>query len=83
MKIVVDSGNGIPAPRPRPSCALGCEVIELYSEVDGDLPNHHPDPSKPENPADLIRSVKATGAELAWPSTATVTASASSRSTAT
>jgi phosphomannomutase len=44
--------------------ALGCEVIELYSEVDGDFPNHHPDPSKPENLADLIRTVKSSGAEL-------------------
>jgi phosphomannomutase len=65
MKIVVDSGNGIPgASAPGILRALGCEVIELYSEVDGDFPNHHPDPSKPENLADLIRTVKATGAEL-------------------
>jgi phosphomannomutase len=39
-------------------------VIELYSEVDGDFPNHHPDPSKPENLQDLIRAVQATDAEL-------------------
>ena len=65
MKIVVDSGNGIPgASAPGILRALGCEVIELYSEVDGDFPNHHPDPSKPENLVDLIRTVKATGAEL-------------------
>jgi phosphomannomutase len=65
MKIVVDSGNGIPgASAPGILRALGCEVIELYSEVDGDFPNHHPDPSKPENLADLIRTVKATGAEI-------------------
>ncbi len=65
MKIVVDSGNGIPgASAPGILRALGCEVIELYSEVDGDFPNHHPDPSKPENLEDLIRTVKATGAEL-------------------
>lgn len=65
MKIVVDSGNGIPgASAPAILRRLGCEVIELYSEVDGDFPNHHPDPSKPENLADLIRTVKATGAEL-------------------
>ena len=55
MKIVVDSGNGIAgASAPGILRALGCEVIELYSEVDGDFPNHHPDPSKPENLADLI-----------------------------
>ncbi len=65
MKIVVDSGNGIPgATAPAILCALGCEVIDLYSTVDGDFPNHHPDPSKPENLADLIKVVHATGAEL-------------------
>ena len=65
MKIVVDSGNGIPgASAPGILRALGCDVTELYSEVDGDFPNHHPDPSKPENLADLIATVKSTGAEL-------------------
>ena len=65
MKIVVDSGNGIPgASSPAILRALGCEVIDLYSKVDGDFPNHHPDPSKPENLADLIKVVHATGAEL-------------------
>ncbi len=65
MKIVVDSGNGIPgASAPAILRALGCEVIDLYSTVDGDFPNHHPDPSKPENLADLIKVVHATGAEL-------------------
>ena len=65
MKIVVDSGNGIPgASAPGILRALGCEVIELYSEVDGDFPNHHPDPSKPENLAELIATVRDTGAEL-------------------
>ncbi|MFZ5520554.1 MAG: phosphomannomutase/phosphoglucomutase [Pseudomonadota bacterium] len=65
MKIVVDSGNGIPgASAPGILRALGCEVTELYSEVDGDFPNHHPDPSKPENLQDLVRTVQQTGAEL-------------------
>jgi phosphomannomutase len=65
MKIVVDSGNGIPgASAPGILRALGCDVVELYSEVNGDFPNHHPDPSKPENLADLIRTVKKTGAEI-------------------
>ncbi len=65
LKIVVDSGNGIPgASAPGILRALGCDVTELYSEVDGDFPNHHPDPSKPENLADLIRTVQETGAEL-------------------
>jgi phosphomannomutase len=44
--------------------SLGCEVTELYSQVDGDFPNHHPDPSKPENLADLIRTVQSTDAEI-------------------
>ena len=65
MKIVVDSGNGIPgASAPGILRAMGCEVTELYSEVDGDFPNHHPDPSKPENLADLIRTVQETDSEL-------------------
>ncbi|MBA3623943.1 MAG: phosphomannomutase/phosphoglucomutase [Methylibium sp.] len=65
MKVVVDCGNGIPgASAPGILRALGCEVVELYSEVDGDFPNHHPDPSKPENLVDLIQTVKQTGAEL-------------------
>jgi len=65
MKIVVDSGNGIPgASAPGILRALGCDVTELYSEVDGDFPNHHPDPSKPENLADLIRTVQTTDAEI-------------------
>ena len=65
MKIVVDSGNGIPgASAPGILKAMGNEVIDLYSAVDGDFPNHHPDPSKPENLADLIKVVHATGAEL-------------------
>ena len=65
MKIVVDSGNGIPgASAPAILRALGCGVRELYSEVDGNFPNHHPDPSKPENLAELIETVRSTDAEL-------------------
>jgi phosphomannomutase len=65
MKIVVDCGNGIAgASAPGVLRALGCDVTELYSEVDGDFPNHHPDPSKPENLAELIATVGRTGAEL-------------------
>jgi len=65
MKIVVDSGNGIPgASAPGILRRLGCDVVELYSEVDGDFPNHHPDPSKPENLVDLIAAVAQHGAEL-------------------
>jgi phosphomannomutase len=65
MKIVVDSGNGIPgASAPGVLRALGCTVDEMYSEVNGDFPNHHPDPSKPENLAELIQRVKSTDSEL-------------------
>ncbi|MGZ5891907.1 MAG: phosphomannomutase/phosphoglucomutase [Caldimonas sp.] len=65
MRVVVDSGNGIAgASGPAVLRALGCKVEELYSEVDGDFPNHHPDPSKPENLADLIAAVAAGEAEI-------------------
>ena len=65
MKIVIDSGNGVAgASAPDIFRALGCEVVELFSEVDGNFPNHHPDPSKPENLRDLISALKTTGAEL-------------------
>jgi phosphomannomutase len=67
MKIVVDSGNGIAgATAPDIFRKLGCEVIELFSEVDGNFPNHHPDPSKPENLQDLIRALRETDAELGF-----------------
>ena len=59
VKIVVDSGNGIAgATAPAIFRALGCEVTELFSEVDGNFPNHHPDPSKPENLKDLIAALQ-------------------------
>jgi phosphomannomutase len=65
MKIVVDSGNGVAgASAPGILRAIGCEVTELYSEVDGNFPNHHPDPSKPENLRDLITALQASDAEL-------------------
>jgi phosphomannomutase len=65
MKVVVDCGNGIAgASAPALLRALGCEVVALFEEVDGHFPNHHPDPSKPENLRDLIAAVAAHGAEL-------------------
>jgi phosphomannomutase len=65
LKIVVDSGNGVAgASAPGIFRALGCEVIELFSEVDGNFPNHHPDPSKPENLRDLMAELASTGADL-------------------
>jgi phosphomannomutase len=65
MRVVVDCGNGVTgASAPALLRALGCEVTVLYGEVDGTFPNHHPDPSKPENLRDLIEAVQRTGAEL-------------------
>jgi phosphomannomutase len=65
LKIVVDSGNGVAgASAPAILRAIGCEVTELFSEVDGNFPNHHPDPSKPENLRDLIAALKAGDADL-------------------
>jgi phosphomannomutase len=67
LRIVVDSGNGIPgATSPAVLRALGNDVIELYSDVDGNFPNHHPDPSRPENLAELIETVKSSGADLGF-----------------
>ena len=65
LKLVVDCGNGIPgAVAPQVLEGIGCDVIPLYCEVDGNFPNHHPDPSDPHNLEDLILSVKQTGADL-------------------
>lgn len=65
MKVVIDCGNGVAgAVAPELFQALGCEIIPLFCEVDGNFPNHHPDPSKPENLADVIRTLKETDAEL-------------------
>ncbi|MFC0591664.1 phosphomannomutase/phosphoglucomutase [Ottowia pentelensis] len=65
MKIVVDCGNGVAgASAPAVFRALGCEVVELFTEVDGRFPNHHPDPSKPDNLRDVIRVLQHTDAEL-------------------
>jgi len=65
MKIVVDCGNGVAGGiAPELFRRLGCEVVELFCEVDGSFPNHHPDPSKPENLQDVIRALRDTDAEL-------------------
>jgi len=65
LKVVVDAGNGIAGELgPMLIEELGCEVIPLYCDVDGDFPNHHPDPGKPANLVDLIERVKAEGADL-------------------
>jgi phosphomannomutase/phosphoglucomutase len=65
MRIAVDCGNGVAGmAAPQLYRRLGCEVQELYCEVDGRFPNHHPDPSRPENLADLIAAVEEGGHEL-------------------
>jgi phosphomannomutase/phosphoglucomutase len=65
MKIVVDCGNGVAgAIAPDLFRQIGCEVVELFCEVDGNFPNHHPDPSKPENLEDVRRALRETDAEL-------------------
>lgn len=65
LKVVVDCGNGIPgAIAPQVLAGIGCDIIPLYCDVDGNFPNHHPDPSEPRNLEDLILAVKQTGADL-------------------
>lgn len=65
LKIVVDCGNAVPGKIvPDILRALGHDVVELFCEVDGDFPNHHPDPSQPENLSDLIAMVVHEQADL-------------------
>lgn len=65
IRIAVDCGNGVPgAFAPGLYRRLGCEVTELFCEVDGTFPNHHPDPSVPENLQQLIHTLKTTDAEI-------------------
>ena len=65
IKVVIDCGNGAAGcVAPKLYNNLGCEVIELYSEVDGSFPNHHPDPGKTENLKELVSKVKSTKADL-------------------
>ncbi len=65
LKVVVDCGNGAAGViAPQLIEALNCEVIPLFCEVDGNFPNHHPDPGKPENLVDLIAKVKETKADI-------------------
>lgn len=65
LKVVIDCGNGAAgAVAPQLMKELGCDVVELFCEVDGNFPNHHPDPSKPENLKDLIAAVKEQQADI-------------------
>ena len=65
IKVVVDCGNGVAGEAaPMLLSTLGCEVVPLYCDIDGHFPNHHPDPSKPENLQNLIDKVREEKAEL-------------------
>ena len=65
LRVVTDCGNGVAGVlAPQLLRELGCEVIELFTEVDGNFPNHHPDPSVLENMADLICAVDEYDADL-------------------
>lgn len=65
LKVVVDCGNGVAgAIAPTLFKKLGCDVIEMFCEVDGTFPNHHPDPSQPDNLQDVINAVKSHKADL-------------------
>lgn len=67
MKIIVDAGNGVAGElAPKLFKALGCEVTELYCEIDGNFPNHHPDPSQPETLTELIDIVKTEKADVGF-----------------
>ncbi|MCH7892502.1 MAG: hypothetical protein IH921_13455, partial [Gemmatimonadetes bacterium] len=59
LKVVVDAGNGTSSDlSPEVYRELGCEVIELFCEMDGSFPNHHPDPTVEENLRDLVAAVR-------------------------
>ena len=65
MKVCLDCGNGVGGViAPQAFKLLGLEVIELYSEVNGNFPNHHPDPSNPKNLEDLQKKVLDTNSDL-------------------
>lgn len=65
LKIAIDCGNGVPgAFAPKLFQKLGCTVTPLFCEVDGHFPNHHPDPSQPDNLVDLINLLKTSDAEI-------------------
>ncbi len=67
LKLTVDCGNGVPGAFAGTLYrALGCEVEELFCEVDGNFPNHHPDPSVPENLTDLISNLIDGNSELGF-----------------
>ena len=65
LKVVVDAGNGVAGDLAVATLeALGCEVVPLFCEPDGSFPNHHPDPSQPDNLASLMLEVQAQDADI-------------------
>lgn len=65
LKVVIDAGNGVTGEiAPKLFEELGCEIIPLYCDIDGNFPNHHPDPTVAENMQDLIAKVREEGADL-------------------
>jgi len=65
MRVAVDCGNGVAGElAPQLLKRLGCQVTELFCKIDGTFPNHHPDPSKPENLEDLITEIKKGGYDV-------------------
>lgn len=67
LKIAIDCGNGVAGEMaPKLFKALGCEITEMYCEIDGNFPNHHPDPSQPETLTDLIKTVTTGGYDVGF-----------------
>lgn len=67
IKVVIDAGNGATGHiAPKLFAALGCDVTAIFCDVDGHFPNHHPDPSQPENLIDIIAKVKSTHADVGF-----------------
>jgi phosphomannomutase / phosphoglucomutase len=65
LRVIVDAGNGVAGEMaPQLLRRLGCDVTEMFCDIDGRFPNHHPDPSQPKNLVDLIQAVKQTGADI-------------------
>jgi phosphomannomutase/phosphoglucomutase len=65
MRVIVDCGNGVAGElAPELLRRLGCDVTEMFCEIDGHFPNHHPDPSQPKNLADLIDTIRQDRADV-------------------
>jgi phosphomannomutase/phosphoglucomutase len=65
LRVAVDCGNGVAGEMaPQLIKRLGCQVTELFCQIDGTFPNHHPDPSKPENLEDLVAEIKKGGYDV-------------------